>query len=192
MLNFSLLHRLSHLQRIPYFSPCVASNWKILSAASKNFTSTERTPKELEEVKRVFRTLPSYEESISSKDIIPLLKAIGFVKPQEAYLKYVEFTDKVLGERFELKLILQYFRAQHDPSLQMNEYMLSFDRDNDGYITKEEFEYGMETIRVHDPRIKNISYYFIYNLLKEADTNKDGKLSVAELRAWLNKNLVPA
>lgn len=170
--------------------PTVASQWKILSTTSKNFSSsTGYSPEELEKFRKVFRTVPSYEESISSKDLISYLQSINFIKPQETYQKYIEYSDKILGGRFELTQIMKYFRAQHDPRLLMNEYLINFDRNNDGYVSKEEFEFGMETIRFHDPRVKNISYE---NFVKEADTNKDGKISASECKDWLNKNLVPA
>lgn len=170
--------------------PTVASKWKILSVTSKNFSSsTGYTPEEIEKFRKVFRTVPSYEESISAKDLILYLKKIDFIKPQETYEKYIEYSDKILGGRFEMTQIMKYIRAQHDPLLLMNEYLVNFDRNNDGYVSKEEFEFGMETVRVHDPRVRNISYK---NFVKEADANKDGKISVSECKEWLNKNLVPA
>lgn len=171
-------------------TPIVTSKWKILSATSKNFSSsTGYSPEELEKFRKVFRTVPSYEESISSKDLIDYLQSIKFIKPIETYQSYVEYVDKILGGRIELTQILKYIRTQHDSRLLMNEYLITFDRDNDGYVSKEEFEFGIETMKIHDPRLKNISYE---NFLKQADANKDGRVSVSECRDWLNKNFVSA
>lgn len=168
----------------------VASKWKILYATSKTFSSsTGYTPEELEKFRKIFRTIPSYEESISSKDLTLYLESINFNKPLETYQKHTEYVDKILGGRIELTQIIKYLRTEHDPRLLMNEYLLTFDRDNDGYVSKDEFEFGMEDIKVHDPRVKHISYE---NFLKEADTNKDGRISVSECKEWIKKNLVPA
>lgn len=167
--------------------PTVASKWKVLSTTYKNFSSsTGYSEEEIEHFRKVFRKVPSHEETISSKDLISYLQSIHFIKPLETYQKYIEYSDKILGGRFEITQIMKYIRAQHDPRLLMNEYLINFDRNNDGYVSKEEFEFGMETIRVHDPRVKNISYE---NFLKEADANKDGKISVSECKDWLSKNL---
>ena len=82
----------------------------------------------------------------------------------------------------------KYLQAEHDPSLLFNEYLITLDRDKDGYVSKEEFELGIETVRIHEPSIRQISYE---NFVKEADVNKDGKISVAECKEWLIKNIVP-
>ncbi|KAG4075486.1 hypothetical protein HA402_003311 [Bradysia odoriphaga] len=167
--------------------PTVESQCKLLSTISKRFSSsTGYSTEEIEKFRKVFRTMPSYEESIPSKELIPFLQAINYIKPMETYQKYIEYSDKVLGGRFELTQLVKYFEAQHDPRLLMNEYLINFDRDNDGYVSKEEFEFGMQTIRFHDPKVRNISYE---NFVKEADANKDGKISVSECKDWLNKNL---
>lgn len=144
------------------------------------------TEEDIEKFRKIFRTVPSYEESISSKDVIPFLQSINYIKPLETYQKYIEYADKILGGRFEIGQLMKYVRVQHDPRLLMNEYLANFDRNNDGYVSKEEFEYGMETLRVHEPRIGNVSYK---DFVKEADVNGDGKISVAECKDWLDKNI---
>ncbi|KAJ6646341.1 hypothetical protein Bhyg_01552 [Pseudolycoriella hygida] len=165
----------------------LASQWKILSQASKNFSSsTGYTQEEIEQFRKVFRTQPSYEESIASKEVIQFCRDIKFPKPEETYKKYVEYWE-ACGERAELTQIMKYIQNSHNSCLLMNEYLLLFDRNNDGFISEEEFRFGMETLRVHDPRVKDISYE---DFLKQADTNKDGKISVAECREWLFKNNV--
>ncbi|KAG4071972.1 hypothetical protein HA402_006133 [Bradysia odoriphaga] len=169
--------------------PIVSSQWKILSTISKKFSSsTGYSAEEIEKFRKVFRTMPTYKESISSKDLIPFLQSINFVKSPETYQKYIEFIDKVLGGRLPLTEAAKYLQAEHDPSLLLNEYLKSMDRDNDGFVSKEEFEFGMETVRIHDPSVRNISYE---KFVKEADANKDGKISVAECKDWLKKNTVP-
>lgn len=168
-------------------TPTVASKLQILSVTSKHYsTTTGYTQEEIEKFRKFFRIVPSYEESIASKDIIPYLKSIGYIKNQEAYDKYIEFTDKILNGRIELIQIVKYLQAQHDPSQLMNEFAITFDKDKDGYITKEEFEYGIQTLKIHDPRVKVISFA---TFLKEADANKDGRISVSELKDWLINNI---
>lgn len=171
--------------------PTVASQWRILSAVSKKFSSsTGFSTEEIEKFRKVFRTMPSYEESISSKDVIPFVTAINFIKPAATYQRYIEFIDEALGGRLRLPLTeaAKYLQAEHDPSLLLNEYLVSLDRDNDGYVSKEEFEFGLETVRIHEPKIRNISYE---DFVKEADVNNDVKISVAECKEWLRKNITP-
>lgn len=168
--------------------PTVASQWKILSPMSKKFSSSTDgfSTEEIEKFRKVFRTMPSYRESISSKELIPYLQTIKYNKPIETYQAYIDYADKMLDGRFELAQTVRYLLASHDSRQLMNEYLLNFDKNNDGYVSKEEFEFGMRTLRYHDPRTKDISYE---NFLKEADTNKDGKISVAECKEWLDKNV---
>ncbi|KAG4076403.1 hypothetical protein HA402_005846 [Bradysia odoriphaga] len=168
----------------------VQSQWKVTAATFKNFSSsTGFTPEEIEQFRKVFRTMPSYEETISSKDLTRYLQSIKYIKSMETYQKHTEFVDKFLGGRMELNQLMKYLGSEHDTRLLMNEYLTTFDRNNDGYISKEEFEFGMDDLRVHDPTIRHVSYQ---KFLKEADSNKDGKVSVSECRDWINKNLVPA
>ncbi|KAG4069095.1 hypothetical protein HA402_008406 [Bradysia odoriphaga] len=166
----------------------VASQWKILSTTSKNFSSsTGYSSEEIEKFRKVFRTMPSYEESISSKEITAYLQLMNYIKPAETYRHYEKYIDNILGGRLELTQLVKYVKTQHDPSLSMTEYLKDFDRNNDGYVSKEEFEYGMETVRAQFPGIKHTSYA---DFLKEADANKDGKISVTECVDWLKKNVV--
>lgn len=160
-----------------------------MSSIGADHVSTGYSEEDIEKFRKVFRTVPSYEESISSKDLIPYLQSINYIKPLATYQKYIEYADRILGGRFEITQIMKYIRVEHDPCLLMNEYLANFDRNNDGYVSKEEFEFGMETLRVHDPRIRHVSYQ---NFLKEADANRDGKISVSECKDWLNRNLVVA
>lgn len=165
----------------------VASKLKILSATSKNFSSsTGYSQEELEKFRKVFRAQPSYEETIASRDCKAYGKSIGYINSEEAYDKYIEFWDKIFGGRITLTQIVKYLQTIHDPSQFMTELAISFDKDNDGFITKDEFEYGMETLKIHDPKVKNVSYEAF---LKEADVNKDGRISVSELKDWLTNNL---
>lgn len=168
----------------------VASKCRILSTTSKHFSSsTGYSTEEIEKFRKLFRTVPSYEESISSKDLTSYLQTIKLILSPEGYQSHVDYVDKVLGGRITSTQIMKYIAAQHDPRLLMTEYLLTFDRDNDGYISKEEFEFGITDVRAHDPRIKHISYE---NFMKEADANGDGRVSVSECKDWLMKNLIPA
>lgn len=165
----------------------VESKWKVLSATFKNFSSTTGfTSEEIERFRKVFRTMPSYEESIISTDLPDFYRKINYIKPMETYMMHVEYTNKIFGGRITTTQLMTYLAAEHDSRLLMNEYLKTFDRNNDGYISKEEFDVGIRDIKAHDPRFKNISYE---DFLKQADTNKDGRVSVAECRDWVNKTL---
>lgn len=138
----------------------VQQKWKVLSAATfRNFSSgTGFSQEEIEKFRKVFRTLPSYEETIVADDLVPFYYAINFNRPVESFFKHVDYTNKILGGRIELAQFMKYLATEHDPRLLMNEYIKTFDRNNDGYISKGEFEIGIEDVKSHDPRVKNVSY----------------------------------
>ncbi|XP_037040361.1 calmodulin-like [Bradysia coprophila] len=166
----------------------VESKWKVLSVTLKNFSSSSGfSPEEIERFRKVFRTMPSYEESITSQDLPQFYRSINYIKSMETYLKHAEYTDKIFGGRITTTQLMTYLANEHDSRLLMHEYLKTFDRNNDGYISKDEFEMGIGDIKVHDPRFKHVSYE---DFLKQADTNKDGRVSVSECRDWVNKNLV--
>jgi Ca2+-binding EF-hand superfamily protein len=143
------------------------------------------TDKDLERFKEAFRARKSYQNgSIVGADLPGLIKAIGYTRTDAQSKKYVEYVEEVFGGRLELKDFIDYMRTQHDPAQILLKYAQDFDKDKDGFISAEEFKYGIGTLEIHDPSVKtgSVSYE---DLLREADSNNDGKISIEELAAWL-------
>jgi len=99
--------------------------------------------------------------------------------------QYVEFWNSKFEGRMPMDFYCNILKAQHNKHKLLLEYAISFDRDKDGFISKEEFNFGLQTLLVHDPTIENVTYE---TMLKEADKNQDGKISIEELVQWLRKH----
>jgi Ca2+-binding EF-hand superfamily protein len=135
--------------------------------------------------KEEFRALKSYKtESISGDELGALFRAVGYERSDAQTKKYIEYINGVHGGRIELKDFYRYMSTQHDPAQILVKFVHDFDKDKDGYISAEEFKYVLETVEIHDPSVKTGPVSF-QDLLREADTNKDGKISIAEMVAWL-------
>jgi len=61
-----------------------------------------------------------------------------------------------------------------------------FDKDGNGFISEDEYEEVVKVIKAHDPIFKELSFE---EFVKEADTNKDGKVDVEELGNCINNSL---
>lgn len=165
------------------------SQWKILSAIPKRFSSsTGYSSEEIEEFRKVFRTMSSYEESVSTKEYAQFLQKINFIKPMETYQHYADFGDRRFGGRFEINQVMKYISIAHDSRLLIAEYLKNFDLNNDGFVSKDDFEFLVKTLKSNDPKLKDLSYE---DFLIKADRNNDGKVSVSECQEWLNENSVP-
>jgi len=60
----------------------------------------------------------------------------------------------------------------------------AYDKDKNGYISRDEFEELLKILVANDPKLKNTSFE---EFLVAADANKDGKVSIDECAAWIEK-----
>jgi len=146
------------------------------------------TAEQLDEFCRIFRTLPTYraeDDAISSSDVPVFYRDLmKWERTQEQIDVYVDCVERALGGRMTITQYLQYFTTQHDKHDLFRVYVENMDLNKDGFISPEEFKLCWHILKTHDPTIAVIDFE---ELLEQADTNKDGKLSNDELVAWLKK-----
>jgi Ca2+-binding EF-hand superfamily protein len=135
----------------------------------------------------VFRSLPSYNaetDSVSATEIPELVKGMNWPRTEAQIKKYIENFQKFNDGVLLMSDYLSYLRVQHDPDLYLTTMVQACDLDNNGFISAEEFKFVLINLLTHDPTLSATTYD---ELLRQADTNKDGKISVAELEAWIQK-----
>jgi len=122
------------------------------------------------------------DETISSADLPELLNLMKYERSEEQVKQYVDFWDTNFGGRARIDIFCNIMLVQHDRYQLLREYAISFDTDKDGFISREEFEFGVKTLKVHDPSFAEVTYD---QLLVEADSNADGKISIDEVAIWI-------
>jgi len=143
---------------------------------------------ELNDLKFAFRSLPTHysEDFIRSSDIHLLLKRMNFERTPEQTAGYKKFFDDNLGGVIALSDFINRASVIHDSKKMVQVAARAFDKNGDGFISADEFTELMKVMRIHDPKMKNVPFE---KFLKEADTNKDGKVSIEECNEWISKNI---
>jgi len=145
------------------------------------------TDEELEEVKVIFRSMPSYAgETIRSSDIPRFTNAKGWPLSDEEIQNGVEYWDKFHDGVVSLEDMIRVCRNIHDTAELTKDRIQACDKDGDGFISREEFENFFRNLVVHDPRLKVSSFE---NFIQAVDTSNDGLVSVEECGAWIEKCL---
>lgn len=75
-------------------------------------------------------------------------------------------------------------RTLHDPSLAAMFHAKKFDKNGDGFIQENEFLSLLELMITHEPKLTGKVFT---DFVIEADTNKDGKVSIQECADWIAK-----
>lgn len=148
------------------------------------------TESQLEEIRRIFKSMPSYTEDgfIPSLHITELFKRVGYTdRTPEQLAAYKNYCDKLMGGKIILSETLSLFGSTHDAGKIMIEQVAKFDKDGDGFISADEFEILLTSVKTHDPiKMDGITFE---SFVKEADANKDGKVSLKECQDWLRRHL---
>jgi len=144
------------------------------------------TEEELEEAKAIFRSMPSYTEQISSKDIPRFHKALGWPSSPAQFQTYINYWDSFYGGVASLSQMIQVLRVIHDSVALMRDRVTACDLDGDGCVDPKEFKLLLKYLMIHDPNVKSTSFE---TFLEEADTNKDGRVSIEECTEWVQKCL---
>lgn len=142
------------------------------------------TEEELEGVKAIFRSMPSYVERVSSTDTALLIKRLGWPRSPAQTQAYIDYWNKFFDGVIPLPFLLQICRHLHDSLQLMREAVKECDKDGNGYISKDEFGLLLSYLVIHDPNVKSTPFD---QFVKEADTNKDGLVSIDECVAWVEK-----
>ncbi|OXA48266.1 Calmodulin-like protein 4 [Folsomia candida] len=141
------------------------------------------------EVEQPFRKMLSYngkDESISISDLGTFFAAIGYIYTPEQLKEYENYSNRLLGGRFPLDLIVKSLAFIDDAEELLKIHINALDQDKDGFIDESEFKTILITLRAHMGQgdYANVDYA---QFVKEADTNKDGKISIDEAVEWFVK-----
>jgi len=146
------------------------------------------TDAELEEVKKKFRELPTYDkgtDSVKSSDFVLLAKAIGFGKTDEEIKLAQDFWAKHSGGIIKWDNFMDMAKAAHDMGEASQVMARIVDKDGDGFISSDEFDELFKCMKIHDERLRELSFS---DFVTEADINQDGKVSIDECADWIRLN----
>ena len=117
-----------------------------------------------QELKTIMRSLG---QNPTEDDIEEMLLNVD--RDKDGQISYEEF----------MKIISQQIKASEDVD-EMAEAFAVFDVDKDGYITKSELHQVMNRLG------ENLTDEQLDAMIKEADTDGDGKINIAEFRLLMN------
>lgn len=90
-----------------------------------------------------------------------------------------------MTDKFSLDLAIAVLGKVDDTKALMKIHVTTLDRDKDGFIDESEFKCIVAMLLIHDPSFPTVNYK---TFVEEADTNKDGKVSIDEAVEWFSKN----
>jgi len=145
------------------------------------------TDAEIEEMKSKFRAMPTYKPGghIYSKDFVKFCEAIGYPRTQKQLMAYKDLLDKTYGGIYTMDLFVEAAKRIHSSSEVARFRAEQYDLDGNGYISAEEFVELMEFMTIHDPSLPKTNFE---QFVKQADTDKDGKVSIDECAKWIEAN----
>ena len=142
--------------------------------------------KELADLEAFFKTLPSYKDGeISSSDLPAFFKEMRFKRSPEELLLCQNFWDKNFGGQISLDNCFALVKSVHKTSHFFREAASTVDKNKNGQIDADEFKDVLEIILTIDPGVKSLTYE---QFVQEADTNRDGKVSIQECADWIEKH----
>jgi len=137
--------------------------------------------------KEILPQLPSYraeDRSIESREMIPFFKMIKWPRTDSQTSQYILWTDKVWGGRITFENLRVAMLATHDRIRYLQWIVEALDSNGDGYISREEYEFGMDLMAAHEPTLAKVPYE---QMVREADLNGDGLINIDEMMKWLEK-----
>jgi Ca2+-binding EF-hand superfamily protein len=146
------------------------------------------TEAELENLKEVFSSMPSFEPGgwAKASDIPLLIQGMDYPRTPEQVKAYQEYWETHCGGIVTLEEFIQHASQLHETSKFAREYALRFDMDGNGYISADEFAALMSLMVEHDPRLPRKSYE---EFVDDADKDEDGKVSIDECTRWIEENI---
>jgi len=155
-------------------------------------TDHEYTDAEIAAVGEGMKKLPTYIQdggsgSVSSTQMeaILILAKIEHRPEQVACYKY--FWDRHNKGRISVDGFTEGLRTAHKKELMFNWLVNYADKNEDGFINADEFAHLKEIMVLFNPRVAAMTGCSYETFRVEADSNRDGKVSVDECVAWLEK-----
>ena len=147
------------------------------------------TKTELEELKKFYKTLPSYNDkdaTISSRDLPAFIEAMRYKSSPEQNLVYQNYWNQNFGGKIPLGKLLLHLQQAHSTSQTFKEMALTFDKNKNGLIDADEFKEVLELLSVYVPATTTLTFD---QFIEEADANRDGKVSIQECADWIETHL---
>ncbi|OXA49814.1 Calmodulin-like protein 5 [Folsomia candida] len=139
-----------------------------------------------DQVAEAFKKMPTFsDDAIDVADMEPFLKALGFDCNKEQRDAYVTFFREVYNGKLPLEVCTTSLAAVNDTIEILKVFVKAMDKDKDGFIDESEFKAIFPFLLTHDPSFPRVEFA---NFVTEADTNKDGKVSIDEAVEWFCKN----
>ena len=142
------------------------------------------TEEQLENLRiSILPSLPSFRKedwSISSADIPEMCKRWNWPRTPEQLSAYKAYWDGNFEGRAPFAVLLGILKTCHMAGPWLRGYVKACDKNGDGFIQKDEFELLFKIFELHFPGIKKTFEDFV----AEADSNRDGKVSIDEAVAW--------
>jgi len=154
--------------------------------------SVPQTEEDIVRIEAVFKSLPTYTPedggSVGMEDVPKVLEAVGVKRTPEQIQAYIEHGNKHFDGRMNWNLTVNILKNLHQTDTALKAFAENCDKDGDGFITEDEFADLLALIKSHDPELEKIGISF-EDFVKEADKNKDGKVSIEECTQWLRNKM---
>jgi len=146
------------------------------------------TENELEGLRRLFRTMPTFKNGFisTSKDFPQLIEVVKWGRTPEQVQNYVDYFHLFYGGKLSEEDFISLMKSEHQLSLFALETAKKMDMDKNGFISADEFKVLMKFLRIHDPKLKQRDYE---DFLREGSTDKDGRVNIDECAKWIQKNI---
>jgi len=111
---------------------------------------------------------------------------MDYPRTEEQIASYETYWEKLFEGRVPLEEWISACRYLHNLRQVAIDRAAAFDTDGDGIISLTEFEEIMKIAIIHAPKLQGLTYG---DFVTEADTNKDGKVSIEELAGWMETHV---
>ncbi|OXA36969.1 uncharacterized protein LOC110862756 isoform X2 [Folsomia candida] len=136
------------------------------------------------EVEEAFKKLATYngkDETCQVCDLGPLLTALVYICTPEQFTGYVNLWITNYNGIIPMDVIAKLVASIDDNVELMRIHVTAGDRDKNGFIDEAEFKNIVPVLLAHNPDFPRVDYE---DFVKQADTNKDGKVSIDEAVEW--------
>ncbi|OXA48705.1 probable calcium-binding protein CML20 [Folsomia candida] len=139
-----------------------------------------------EEVETAMKKMPTFADNkIDFADLAGFLDSIGYTYTAEQMVAYEKFLNEVHNGKLDLDIAINSLGVVDDTKELMRTHIEALDLNKDGVIDEVDFKAIVELMLAHDPAFPKVDYE---KFVEEADTAKDGKVSIDEAVEWFSKN----
>ncbi|OXA49820.1 troponin C, skeletal muscle [Folsomia candida] len=138
------------------------------------------------EVEAAFKKMPTFSDAtIDVADLDAFMETVGYSASKEQRDAYVTLFREGYNGKLILDLLVSLLGSIDDPKVLLKIHVTALDKDKDGFIDESEFKTIVKALLVHDPSVPKVDFT---KFVTEADTNKDGKVSIDEAVEWFCKS----